>query len=285
MGANIGLNLRALGLEVSVAGGIGRDPLGDAILAELTHEGLDVTSVVRSDGSTSTMLLMVEPSGERTMVGTRGASERFELDAGRTLDTARPEWVHVSGYTLIDAEMEHRCDALMRTAEARAIPCSLDLEGIATTGGRTSLDRATILGSEAEFGAYFGGADPASVAAARSASAPVVVKAGPAGCSLLMAGSVIRVPFERDGEPSEPAVDTTGAGDAFDAAFIAARLHGRSALEACRWGNAAGAMAIQMLGPRVALSFDQVRAAAEPFGSRRAASAARLCRVGPRSDA
>jgi sugar/nucleoside kinase (ribokinase family) len=247
---------------VSVAGGVGRDPFGEAVLAELRGADLDVSNVVRCEVPTSTMLLMVELSGERTMVGTRGASERFDLDADRILNATRPGWVHVSGYTLIEPDMEHRCDALLLASEARGIPCSVDLEGIATTGRRTPLERATVLCSEAEFAAYFGGSGPASVAASRTASAPLVMKAGAAGCSLLLAGTVASVPAGP--EPSEPPVDTTGAGDAFDAAFITATMHGRSPLEACRWGNAAGRMAVRILGPRAALSFDRVRAEAEP---------------------
>ena len=263
VGANVALNLRGLGLEVSVAGGIGRDPLGDAILAELVGHGLDVSNVVRCEGPTSTMLLMVEPSGERTMVGTRGASERFSLDAERALDAARPGWVHMSGYTLIDPAMEDRCDALMTAAEARGIPCSVDLEGIATTGRRTALDRATTLCSDAEFAAYFGSdSDPASIASDRTAWAPLVLKSGPVGCSLLAGGSVTRV----SADPAPAPVDTTGAGDAFDAGFVAARLHGRAAPEACRWGNAAGGMAVRVLGPRAPLPLDAVLAAAEPSG-------------------
>jgi sugar/nucleoside kinase (ribokinase family) len=62
--------------------------------------------------------------------------------------------------------------------------------------------------------------------------------------------------------PSETPIDTTGAGDAFDAAFIAARMRGLSTLEACRWGNAAGRMAVRVVGPRAALSIEAVRAGA-----------------------
>ncbi len=47
-----------------------------------------------------------------------------------------------------------------------------------------------------------------------------------------------------------PVVDTLGAGDAFDAGFIAARLAGRDTREALRWGNATAALKITRPGAR-----------------------------------
>jgi len=45
-----------------------------------------------------------------------------------------------------------------------------------------------------------------------------------------------------------PVVDTTGAGDCFVGAFLAARLRGRSWADAARFANAVGALTIQQLG-------------------------------------
>jgi sugar/nucleoside kinase (ribokinase family) len=57
-------------------------------------------------------------------------------------------------------------------------------------------------------------------------------------------------------------IDTTGAGDAFDAAFLAARLRGLDPEVACRWGNAAGARKILHRGPRAPLDRTEIEAAA-----------------------
>ncbi|HYT30430.1 MAG TPA: carbohydrate kinase family protein, partial [Actinomycetota bacterium] len=70
--ANIALNLRGLDAEAHVAGAVGRDALGDLVLGELRSAGVGVELVERSEEPTATFVFMIEPNGERTMVGARG---------------------------------------------------------------------------------------------------------------------------------------------------------------------------------------------------------------------
>ena len=153
--ANIALNLAGLGVHVAVASAVGRDALGDMVLAELRGRGIEVRHVHRSEAPTATFVFMVDRAGERTMVGTRGASQRFELDPA-VLEDVRPAWVHVSGYMLLDPAMAARCEALVDEAERRSIGCSVDLEGIAGSVRTTALDRCTVLCNRADHRAYFG---------------------------------------------------------------------------------------------------------------------------------
>jgi sugar/nucleoside kinase (ribokinase family) len=109
------------------------------------------------------------------------------------------------------------------------------------------LERSLILGNATECAACFGTAEPDALAAARAAaSEALVVKSGGDGCVLIDDGTVTRLPAAA----RVVAADSTGAGDAFDAAFIAARLRGASLEGACASGNAAGAMAAAARGPR-----------------------------------
>jgi sugar/nucleoside kinase (ribokinase family) len=71
----------------------------------------------------------------------------------------------------------------------------------------------------------------------------VVLKLGAEGCRVESADLSERVP----GLPAE-VVDTTGAGDAFAAGFIAATLRGDDPVAACRAGNAAGARIVSAFG-------------------------------------
>lgn len=249
VGANIALSLAALGVEVTLASAVGLDALGDAVLRDLRAGGVGVDHVARAKASsTGSMVVMVDPSGERTMVGTRGAAERFPLEPS-LLEVAATEWMHASGYTLLDDLMAGRCAALLGVAAARGTPCSVDLEGVAGSAHRIPLGGVTV----------FCGPGDLTVRedlVRGSNGAPIVVKDGPRGCTLIQGGETVAVPTS----PVE-AVDATGAGDAFDAAFIAARLRGLDAVEACRWGNAAGGMAARVPGPRAALSVERLRAA------------------------
>jgi sugar/nucleoside kinase (ribokinase family) len=250
--ANVALNLRALGFHVAIAGAVGEDAPGSQVIDELERGGVDVRLIDRrADAETGAMVVMVEPDGQRTMVGTRGASERFELDPTGALAAIRPGHVHVSGYVLIDPVMEERCDALIREAHGRGATCSVDLEGIAASGRRTPLERVTILCNRDEFAAYFGIGEPTAVSLSEGRSAPIVLKDGAHGCYLIDRDEVTHVPVESVGGQF---VDTTGAGDAFDAAFIAACLRGHDPLVACRWGNVAGATTAGFAGPRMPLA-------------------------------
>ena len=83
-----------------------------------------------------------------------------------------------------------------------------------------------------------------------------MLKAGARGCYLIDGGEVTHVPVE---DVDGPVVDTTGAGDAFDAAFIAARLRGLDPLAACGWGNVAGATTARYVGPRMPLGARRIQ--------------------------
>jgi ribokinase len=256
VGANLALNLRSLGVEVALASGVGADALGDAAIRELIDTDVDVSLIERREPATGTMLLLVEPGGERTMVGARGASERFELDASAVL-RAPFDWVHVSGYTLLDGEMAGRCERLVDEARGRGIPCTVDFEGLGIPHD-AMYEGAIVFCNSRDLAAWTGSDDLQRAAAHRHDT--VVVKSGPEGCSLLERGRATHLA----GFGAGPPVDATGAGDAFDAAFIAARLRGLGLEDACRWGNAAGALKVRARGPRAALDAAEVERLVRP---------------------
>ena len=81
----------------------------------------------------------------------------------------------------------------------------------------------------------------------------VVIKTGPRGCLVLDQGTEIHVPAFH----IEP-VDTTGAGDCFAGAFLAALHRGMNTAEAARFANAAGALSVCALGAVTGLrSFEE----------------------------
>ncbi|MGH2682508.1 MAG: carbohydrate kinase family protein [Actinomycetota bacterium] len=244
VGANLAWDLRGLGFEVEVASGVGGDPLGDFILAELQQRGIGLSHVTRSADPTGMFVILVDRAGERTMIGFRGAAERFHLDP-TVLEESTPDWIHVSGYTLLDPAMSDRCAELVLEAEARGIPCSVDLEGIAQSGRQTELDRLSVFCNLQEYRRYFGRDEVRPM----ERSAPLVVKAREEGCFLVERGAVLACAAF-----PVTAVDSTGAGDAFNAGFIAARLLGKDARQASAWGNAAARIKVEHVGPRVALS-------------------------------
>jgi len=79
---------------------------------------------------------------------------------------------------------------------------------------------------------------------ARRPDRAIVVTRGADGCSVYSADGRIDVPGCAVDE-----IDPTGAGDCFDAGFVAGVLGGKSALEAAQLANACGALAVSAKGP------------------------------------
>lgn len=252
--ANIAWNLRDLVDDVAVLGTVGDDVFGRYVLDELSARGVHTGYIRRVAAPTDLFTILVDGNGERTMIGHRGASAGLTLQGVEAiLDEWTPGWCHISGYTLLNQGSEAGFHALVAAATRGGIPCSLDLEGIAYSGRRLELAGLTVFCNWNEYTHYYGRerADPSVAECLR-----LVIKAGAEGCYLVEHGAVTLMPaFEAT------VVDCTGAGDAFNAAFIAAMAEGRNSGEACAWGNAGAALKIAHAGPRTQLTRQVVQAA------------------------
>ncbi|MGW7302253.1 carbohydrate kinase family protein [Streptomyces sp. NPDC054829] len=223
---------------------------------ELAACGVRPRLVVDPKAPTGTVICLVDTgaAAERTFLTDSGASLR--LDAGDWSDTlldgvAR---LHLSGYLLFSEPSRGLVAAALASARARGVPVSLDP---ASAGFLTDLgaDRfltlvdgvEVLLPSRDEACLLTGLPDPADAAAELSRAVPlVVVKLGASGALVAADGTVrARVPAV----PVTP-TDTTGAGDAFTGAFLAALLRGADPEEAAREGCRAGASAVCRVGGR-----------------------------------
>ncbi|GGN68837.1 sugar kinase [Streptomyces albiflavescens] len=223
---------------------------------ELAACGVRPLLVVDPEAPTGTVICLVDTgaSAERTFLTDSGASLR--LDPGdwspALLDgVAR---LHLSGYLLFSEPSRALVSVALESARARGVPVSLDP---ASTGFLTELgvDRFLelaegvdiLLPSRDEAYLLTGLPDPADAAAKLSRHVPlVVVKQGGAGALVARSGTV------RAHVPAVPATprDTTGAGDAFTGAFLAALLAGAEPDAAAAEGCGAGAMAVERVGGR-----------------------------------
>ena len=80
-------------------GCIANDPAGDAIIGSLDTEGIDSSYVTYTDRAhTGYSVLLLAPSGERTILTCRGASAKFELLNPDDLDTINPDWLYVTTF-------------------------------------------------------------------------------------------------------------------------------------------------------------------------------------------
>ncbi|MDO0915785.1 sugar kinase [Streptomyces sp. DT2A-34] len=223
---------------------------------ELSASGVLPRLVVDPQVPTGTVICLVDTgaAAERTFLTDSGACLRLGPDdwADTLLDgVAR---LHLSGYLLFSEPSRALVAVALASARARGVPVSLDP---ASAGFLVELgvDRFlalvegvdVLLPSRDEACLLTGLPDAADAAAKLSRQVPlVVVKQGADGALVARSGAV------RAQVPAAPATprDTTGAGDAFTGAFLAALLAGAGPEDAAREGCRAGALAVDRVGGR-----------------------------------
>ncbi|MGW2646029.1 carbohydrate kinase family protein [Streptomyces sp. NPDC001393] len=223
---------------------------------ELVAAGVRPRLVVDPTAATGTVICLVDAgaAAERTFLTDSGASLRLDPAAWSDDLLDGVGRLHLSGYLLFTEPSRELARIALTAARARGVPVSLDP---ASAGFlvRLGLDRFlafaegldVLLPSRDEACLLTGLPDPADAAAKLSRLVPLVVaKAGADGALVARSGS----PPAR--VPATPAVprDTTGAGDAFTGAFLAALLAGADPHEAAARGCRAGAEAVERVGAR-----------------------------------
>jgi sugar/nucleoside kinase (ribokinase family) len=241
--------------EVRMLGRVGADA-ASWHERELTADGVRPLLVVDPEAPTGTVVCLVDTgaSAERTFLTDSGASLR--LGPGDWSDALLDgvAWLHLSGYLLFSDPSRALVALAVRSARARGVPVSLDpasagfLKGLGVERFLALVEGVDVLlPSRDEASLLTGLADAGDAAAELSRHVPMVVaKQGAAGALVARSGTVsARVPAA----PATPR-DTTGAGDAFTGAFLAALLQGAEPADAATEGTRAGAMAVERVGGR-----------------------------------
>jgi sugar/nucleoside kinase (ribokinase family) len=251
-GANQAVWLAHFGIAATFVGRVAAADW-DAQTTELTHWGVDAQLAPDETHETGRLIALIDPSGERSFLTDRGANDGLcEGDISDAL-IADAEFIHLSGYSFFAPSP--RCAARRVIARAGKVPVSVDpasAEFLREVGPENFLDwtsgAAICFPNAEEAAALTGATDGEAQLAALALRYPlVVVKRGAQGCEAAAGNSRWRVPA-----PAVAALDTTGAGDAFLAAFLAARL-ADAPIEAClERAAAAGAAATQTVGGRPA---------------------------------
>ncbi len=244
--------LARAGVEVDFVGRVGA---ADAarIAAELRAEGVTPWLAADPDLPTGRLIALVEPGGERSFLTDRGANDALSPEDIPEEALAGAGWVHLSGYTFQHSRARATAIDLMRRAAPR--PVSIDPGSAAPLREmgpefflRWTQGAALVLPNADEAAALTGTDDPEEQGARLGAHYPlVVIKRGAAGAVAVAGRARWTAPA-----PTTEAVDTTGAGDAFAAAFLAARFAG-APIETClARAAAAGAAATTFRGGRPA---------------------------------
>ena len=231
----------ALGEQARLVTRVGDDDSGRRLVADLEAKGVDVRAVWAPE-PTGAIAVLLSSNGSRTMATQRGAS------VGLSADDLDERWfrdaklLHVPAYSLFLEPLAGATRAAIRATRSAGGMLAVDLSSPSGLRAYGPSRMAYVLARLAPEVLFATQAEAATLAVPLESLAQVpVLKLGPAGCRV----------FGRDiAAPPVQAIDPTGAGDAFAAAFCAAWLNGAAPVEAAERAVAAASKSVSFAGAR-----------------------------------
>ncbi len=246
-----------LGLRIAFVGVVGDDPLGRFMLESMVARGIDVSACTVDRERPTGATVILTNGRDRAILTAMGTIGAMDVDAVPEAMLGRARHVHSSCFFLQDTSRE-RLPAFLAEARSRGITTSFDTNWDPTgqwDGGVVEMLRAAdvFLPNEAEACRIARRDDVEDAArelarigaSGRSNGGPIVaVKLGSRGALAVGPdGRLVHVPALLVSP-----VDTTGAGDSFDAGFLRAWLDGGSIEDALHLGVVCGALSTQQFG-------------------------------------
>ena len=255
--ANTAVALARFGVDVGIIGREGEDVLALLALAALAEAGVDGRCIQRDPQTmTGIMLIAVTPDGERTMFGCRGANVRTDPALLDESYITKARIFHLSGYSLLAVPQR---EAALRALEAArqaglTVTADLGLEAVMRVTDRVKaiLPQVDILfpnQAEAEYLTGHRDIEGAIESLLDYGVGTVALKLGKRGCAIGSGEGMFLVPGF-----AIPTVDTTGAGDSFDAGLILGRLEGWGWRESALLADALGALTASVEGAGTSLA-------------------------------
>lgn len=239
-----------LGMTTRAVGAVGHDEKGDFVLRTLQRHAIDTSLMqIIDEIPTSSTILCIRPNGERPALHNRGASDYFTVLESVYPDLFNATYLHMGGTGLLRAMDGEPTKTVLKEAKKAGCVVTFDLIG-------ASASTAGLVEPLLPYIDYF----IPSIEEARSMSgitaledmAHFYLERGVGTCIFTMGdhGSFIATADEHFLIPAYdvPVVDTTGCGDAYSAAFIAALHHDFDLETSARFATAASALVATGLG-------------------------------------
>lgn len=249
--SNAALDLARLEVKVGVAGCVGDDVFGQSVIETLSGGGVDTGGIHRVDGINTASTMVINVQGQdRRFISSLGASTRMTVEHIPDDWVRRAKVFYVGGYLMLPGLETEAMVERFRAARRAGNQTVLDVVYIGSPDSLGALklilpETDVFLPNDDEAALLTGLADPWEQANAfRDMGArTVVITQG-------RKGSVLAGPQGRLRAGTYPAefVGGTGAGDAFDAGYIAGLLAGEDPAGCLRWGSAMGASCVRAIG-------------------------------------
>ena len=235
---NTVIALHRLGVNVGWVGWVGTDIFSRYVLDTVEKEGIDTSLVKRVDAPYQRVTASVSYPHDRAFITyVDPAPTALELLI-EVQDKISFRHLHFTGF-----QLNPHMPAMLAAMKARGVGVSMDCQDrpitLDTPGVRETISSLTIFMPNAKEAMLLTGTDSVEVAGdtLKPLVASLIIKDGANGAFAWHSDERYHMP-----SLSVTAVDTTGAGDVFNAGFLCATLEGKNTADCLRWGNICGGL-------------------------------------------
>jgi len=247
-GANQAVAAARLGAKVELVGRVGQDAFGEALLEAATNGGVDCRSVQRdAEAPSGVAVITLDSAGQNTIIVVPGANGRISRE---DLSAAEGAFER-AGIVLLQLELPLAvAEAAIELAGYHATQVILNASPAVPLADELLRRIDTLILNKGELAVVAGAKDIDEGVGRllRRGVRTLVVTLGEKGVLMAHGDERLRLAAHR-----VKVVDTVAAGDAFVGAYATALSEGLSPDQACRWGNAAGAIAVTRRGAQPSL--------------------------------
>lgn len=249
------LGLAKLGLTPVFQGSIGRDMYGEYIRGLFRELGVDDTLLLDSDTKKTGISISFTTEKDRCFLTYRGTNEGLSLKYMDLGQLPGAKHVHVTGYEGATNHAEY-LDILTKIHAMGDVTVSFDvgwdMTGVWYEGIFDLLPMIDVLFMNETECQHYTRCDDIETGARKLAekAGMAVIKLGKTGAMAIKDGEKFFAPAYK-----VQAVDTTGAGDSFNAGFIYGFLQGLPMEECLKCGNGCGALSVTKLGGNTGFPF------------------------------
>ena len=237
-----------LGYDVTFVSQVGRDYFGDFCIRALQQLGVSTRHVARKSAEKTGVTIALSGNRDRALVTHLGAVATLTSEGIDDALLKRHHHLHLTSYYLQKA-LQPSFAGIFRRAKTLGLTTSLDPNSDPTNKRSNTIDNVLrytdmLFVNEREASQLTHSSTPkAGLKTLGTKVRCAVIKRGPRGAMGILDGATMaHTGFK------VAAVDTTGAGDSFDAGFVSAYLRHAPLLECLRIGNACGALSATHVG-------------------------------------
>ena len=237
-----------LGHEVTFFSQVGRDHFGDFCLRALKQSGVSTRHVIRNDKETTGVTIALSDKRDRALVTYAGAVATFTADSIDETVMSKHDHLHLTSYYLQTA-LRPSFPRLLRQAKAAGLTTSFD----PNSDPRDKWDRD--IDSVLSFTdvLFVNEREAKKLTRSNTLNRALKILGAKVDCAVVKRGARGAMAIHNEKRFKDTgfrikALDTTGAGDSFDAGFLSAYLHRAPVVECLRSGNACGALSAMSVG-------------------------------------